>query len=1262
MELIPYNRMLEVVRHHAFVHSTHEMDDKFEPRYACTEVVTCGGGSEFGVLMRGVDAQPHPAAVGKFRNRAVVDVATSAFSAAVVTDTGELYVAGLNDEGQLLPDETQQILSVPVLVENLNTQKIISVSCGDHHTAVINGAFVPLTYGSDEFGALGHNEDRSPPYRIPPRVMKGIGHKKVLQVACGATHTLVLTQDGGVFSCGSGVRGALGLGNREDRKEATRIPALIGIPIIQVAAGDNYSCAISSTGFAYSWGINKAGQTGLPTDKFPHAAYSPTRVSSLPELTSLVSCGESHTMWLSYSGRLYASGKNSHGQLALGVTEGSPYVDSPRLVASLEGIRVREVACGARHSLILASDGSVYAAGECRDGQTGIVLPFTETVPQTTGGEATADLITADEAICAQSWYKSASEHVDGRFIKGTCMWGPTRIPGLSAIGVFRVAAAGDHSLFVRVTHGSVLSTAPGSLPKRQLAAIDAPTVAAIGKIATESQNFAPVKTVIRDVLSHFTNCNASFLLQPDPMFFQLSATPPNKSDTTDSTASPFSDACTTQADALIRNASGAFGDISYAGRTILFATPTPGPVVPAELFVTSSGVDFFNLEVAYTALVGSYNPEVVAELAKSQVSLMDELEPVMTDLCEPDALRALLITFMSPINSRPAVSAAFVARLCHAILSLPQAMRDTLIQWIGKDVPATLFSTRFVRPLQAHISFHLKNIVGGRAAAIVAATKPAGSRPVVETPLSATGVGRSASSEHPEIGSKSVAISHMQAFEYVIRVMRLFNNLNDKLALEGESTLAVKPVQQNAGPTWFTQAAPSIAPITDIPVTALAYGALIPHEEFYNTDICALPDELLQLDYQRWARAGYQRTVSSPIILCGYPFLLDPPTKRRLLHFEALSEMQTEANNALARSFFTESPFLELHVRRDHVVEDTLNQLIPQPPNVLKKQLRVSFHGEEGIDAGGPRRELFQLLIRQVFDPASEYGLFTEIPDTPYSWFNPAFLPGSDREYFLVGLLLGLAIYNGVTLDLHFPPVVFKKLLGRPGTFLDLKIANPLLASSLEKVLEYDQDDLEDVMCLTWEATYESFGEAQTAELAPGGKGKLVTQKNKYEYVAAYVNWFLNLSIAASFREFLRGFVTVVNGASLILFRPDELEQLVCGTPSLDFKELEKVTLYDGGFSPSDATVKAFWSVVHSFTPEQKRKLLEFVTGCPKAPVGGLGKLPFKVQRAGPDTDHLPTASVCFHVLLLPSYSSEDKLRERLLKAIEECAGFGLK
>lgn len=123
----------------------------------------------------------------------------------------------------------------------------------------------------------------------------------------------------------------------------------------------------------------------------------------------------------------------------------------------------------------------------------------------------------------------------------------------------------------------------------------------------------------------------------------------------------------------------------------------------------------------------------------------------------------------------------------------------------------------------------------------------------------------------------------------------------------------------------------------------------------------------------------------------------------------------------------------------------------------------------------------------------------------------------------------------------------------------------------------------------------------------------------------------------------------------------PLPLESQVCGTPHLDFHALQANTEYAGGFHAGDPTVKLFWEVVHSMGPNDKRAVLSFATGCDRAPVGGLGKLRFVLQRAGDDSMNLPTAHTCFNTLVLPAYITRAKLRDRLTIAIHNATGFGL-
>jgi len=117
----------------------------------------------------------------------------------------------------------------------------------------------------------------------------------------------------------------------------------------------------------------------------------------------------------------------------------------------------------------------------------------------------------------------------------------------------------------------------------------------------------------------------------------------------------------------------------------------------------------------------------------------------------------------------------------------------------------------------------------------------------------------------------------------------------------------------------------------------------------------------------------------------------------------------------------------------------------------------------------------------------------------------------------------------------------------------------------------------------------------------------------------------------------------------------------LICGSQHLDFHELERATRYEDGYSKDTKIIREFWDILSGFDQEQSKKFLMFVSGSYRAPIKGLGDLPFIISRHGPDSEILPSAHTCFNHLLLPEYKSKDKLKEKLLLAINNSEGFGL-
>jgi len=434
----------------------------------------------------------------------------------------------------------------------------------------------------------------------------------------------------------------------------------------------------------------------------------------------------------------------------------------------------------------------------------------------------------------------------------------------------------------------------------------------------------------------------------------------------------------------------------------------------------------------------------------------------------------------------------------------------------------------------------------------------------------------------------------------------------------------------------------------------------LIPLTEFYNEPL----NETIEMDqdFSSWKA----KPAGSKFSFMTHPYILNPATKAQALFYDNRIRMYSERRFNLLQNMigFTQStPYLKLSVRRDHLIEDSLMELemvVMENPQDLKKQLVVEFDSEQGIDEGGLSKEFFQLIVEEMFNP--DIGMFIHDTESHTFWFNPTSYE-TKEQFTLIGIILGLAIYNNVILDLHLPSVIYSKLSGKRGIFHDLKDFKPTVYASLVSMLQYEEDDFTDVFIQPFQISYtDLFGTTITQDLCEGGENRMVTRENVQEYVDRYADFLLNKNVEQQFLAFQRGFDLVTSESPLnIMFNPTELEMLICGEKEFDFNDLENSTEYDGGYTKDTPVVRWFWQTVHAMSLEDKRKLLQFTTGSDRIPVGGLSRLKLMITKNGVDSDRLPSAHTCFNVLLLPEYSDKQKLGNLLAKAISECKGFGM-
>ncbi|KAF6033800.1 UBE3A [Bugula neritina] len=263
--------------------------------------------------------------------------------------------------------------------------------------------------------------------------------------------------------------------------------------------------------------------------------------------------------------------------------------------------------------------------------------------------------------------------------------------------------------------------------------------------------------------------------------------------------------------------------------------------------------------------------------------------------------------------------------------------------------------------------------------------------------------------------------------------------------------------------------------------------------------------------------------------------------------------------------------------------------------PQDLKKQLYVEFDGEQGIDEGGVSKEFFQLITDEIFNP--DFGMFAYDEDTRQFWFNPDSFE-NDAQFTLVGILLGLAIYNNIILDIRLPMVVYRKLMGKLGTLDDMELSHPVLYSSLNQLMRHEGNVEEDIMATFTLSRTNMFGETISHSLKEGGAELSVTNENREEYCHLYADYMLNKMVEKQFNAFFKGFHMVTDESPIeTLFTAEEIEELVCGSSAWDLHALEDSTEYDG-FDAGSETIKHFWTVVHGMDVDDQKKLLQFVSG----------------------------------------------------------------
>ncbi|XP_015668581.1 NEDD4-like E3 ubiquitin-protein ligase WWP1 [Protobothrops mucrosquamatus] len=354
----------------------------------------------------------------------------------------------------------------------------------------------------------------------------------------------------------------------------------------------------------------------------------------------------------------------------------------------------------------------------------------------------------------------------------------------------------------------------------------------------------------------------------------------------------------------------------------------------------------------------------------------------------------------------------------------------------------------------------------------------------------------------------------------------------------------------------------------------------------------------------------------------------------------------------------------VKINVSRQTLFEDSFQQIMALKPYDLRRRLYVIFRGEEGLDYGGLAREWFFLLSHEVLNPM--YCLFEYAGKSNYCLqINPASTINPDHlSYFcFIGRFIAMALFHGKFIDTGFSLPFYKRMLNKKLTIKDLESIDTEFYNSLIWIRDnnIEECNLEMYFCVDMEL----LGKVTSHELKSGGSNLLVTEENKEEYIGLMAEWRFSRGVQEQTKAFLDGFNEVVPLQWLQYFDEKELEVMLCGMQEVDMADWQRNTVYRH-YTRNSKQIMWFWQFIKEADNEVRMRLMQFVTGTCRLPLGGFAELmgsngpqKFCVEKVGKET-WLPRSHTCFNRLDLPPYKSYEQLKEKLLFAIEETEGFG--
>eukprot|EP01129_Flabellula_baltica_P012269 TRINITY_DN5517_c0_g1_i2.p1 TRINITY_DN5517_c0_g1~~TRINITY_DN5517_c0_g1_i2.p1 ORF type:complete len:660 (+),score=142.74 TRINITY_DN5517_c0_g1_i2:22-2001(+) len=286
-----------------------------------------------------------------------------------VNDVGELYAWGRGREGQLGVIDRKFIEEFPVLVDDLREDRIVDIACGAYHSLAVT-----KTGDVYQWGKLHKFLDVPQYYGSGSVKMVGMNEDDDMPAWKKRLKQILDESNRQYYS--EGRETDYGDGNTHAFSEYSQrtpmfVTGLEGIKIVKVYAGFSFSFAVSEDKRVFSWGFNGKMQLGIGS-RFN--LETPEQVVAFEGFNIVkIACGEQHVLAIDDQGAIYSWGLGTFGQLGHGNIQDKGY---PTRIKALEEHNIIDIACGVHHSVAIDDAGNIFTWGNNEYGQQGAFNEF----------------------------------------------------------------------------------------------------------------------------------------------------------------------------------------------------------------------------------------------------------------------------------------------------------------------------------------------------------------------------------------------------------------------------------------------------------------------------------------------------------------------------------------------------------------------------------------------------------------------------------------------------------------------------------------------------------------------------------------------------------------------------------------------------------------------------------------------------------------------------------------------------------------------